>query len=95
MSTKVIQFFIKLKLKIFSEILHIILSIVLVLTPYTSADCVWYDKCYRVGIHDQNCPYEGPGFPLEESPGIPHRKAIEVLQKRCPELYEGGELILF
>lgn len=50
-----------------------------------SADCVWYGTCRFDGNHYQNCPYDGPGFPLdaENEP-----EAVAIMQRRCPEYFK-------
>lgn len=60
------------------------------LTP-VSADCVWYDTCRFDGIHWQNCPYDGPGHPLDT---VADPDAVEIIQRRCPEYYNSPDELL-
>lgn len=48
------------------------------------SDCVWYDVCHSINGFDQNCPYNGPGYPMKTEAGW------EILQRRCPELNTDG-----
>lgn len=41
-----------------------------------------YDVCNRNSVHDQNCPYTGPGYTLNDN------EAEEILLKRCPDIYK-------
>lgn len=53
-----------------------------------SGDCVWYDTCRFDGYHWQNCPYNGPGYPLDP---VENPEAIEIIQRRCPEYYSSTD----
>lgn len=59
----------------------LLLSAVL-LTAGIEGDCVMYDVCNKNQVHDQNCPYEGPGYALNDP------EAEEILLRRCPDIYQ-------
>jgi hypothetical protein len=44
-------------------------------------DCVMRDVCNTNGFVDQNCPYDGPGIPLNNP------EAENVLLKLCPDFF--------
>lgn len=45
-----------------------------------------YDVCATRGIHNLNCPYDGPGIPLR------NKEAEDILKNRCPEIFEDGKI---
>lgn len=49
--------------------------------------CMWFGVCNVEGSHAQNCPYDGPGMPLNQSDHV----ALEIIQRRCPEYYNSPE----
>lgn len=51
------------------------------LTNGIKGDCVMYDVCNTNGFTDQNCPYDGPGFVLNDE------AAEEILLRRCPDFF--------
>ena len=52
------------------------------LTAEIKGDCVMYDVCNTNQVHDQNCPYDGPGILLN------NQEAEEILLRRCPDIYK-------
>lgn len=72
-----------------SPLLATLLAIFLVAPPLlVTGDCIWHDVCRFDGNHWQNCPYDGPGFPLDP---ITDAEAIEIIQRRCPEHYKSTD----
>lgn len=61
----------------------LLLALCIVGPSLVAADCVWYGTCRFDGTHWQNCPYDGPGFPLNPVTD-PH--AVDIIQRRCPEV---------
>lgn len=51
------------------------------LTGEIKGDCVMRDVCNTNGFVDQNCPYDGPGIPLNDA------EAEKILAKLCPDFF--------
>ena len=64
-----------------TAILLAVFTIVSVGPVLVASDCVWHGVCNFDGTHYQNCPYSGPGYPLNND------SAIEIIQRRCPEVH--------
>lgn len=47
--------------------------------------CIWNKICYKT----YNCPYDGPGEPLND------QIAIEILRQRCSDIYNDSEKKVF
>lgn len=65
-----------------------LLAVLVVGPALVASDCIWYDTCRFDGYHYQNCPYDGPGFPLD--PEL-NPEAIEIIQRRCPEYHSSPD----
>uniref|UniRef100_A0A1B0D1E4 Uncharacterized protein n=1 Tax=Phlebotomus papatasi TaxID=29031 RepID=A0A1B0D1E4_PHLPP len=77
-------------MKIFSEFL--IFASLLIGGHQVSGDCVWYDVCNVDGRGKyQNCPYNGPGFPLDLTQDP---EAGEILRRRCPDIFTNDDMPL-
>ena len=49
--------------------------------------CIWYKTCYEdEDLNVYNCPYNGPGFALEDE------RSIEIMLNRCPDIYKDRKL---
>jgi hypothetical protein len=51
------------------------------LTAGIKGNCVMRDVCNTNGFVDQNCPYDGPGIPLNNP------EAEKALLKLCPDFF--------
>lgn len=61
--------------------IFIVLLSLLVVVFAESDHCIWYGVCYGTEPKEFNCPYNGPGLPLDDE------DAQEIMLRRCPELY--------
>lgn len=68
-------------LDLFKHLFSALLLSTVLLTTGIKGDCVMYDVCNTNRVHDQNCPYNGPGFVLNDV------EAEEILFRRCPDIF--------
>lgn len=52
------------------------------------SDCVMYDICNKKGTLAQNCPYDGPPKPLNDT------DAIEILKRMCGDFFTDGTVFI-
>jgi hypothetical protein len=76
-----LNFFLSLLVDLFRHLLTALLLSFTILTAGINGDCVMYDVCNTNGFVDQNCPYDGPGIPLNNP------EAEKILQKLCPDFF--------
>lgn len=55
-----------------------------IFTNQADGNCAMYDVCNSNGITDQNCKYDGPGKPLNNT------EAAEILRRRCVDFFTDG-----
>jgi hypothetical protein len=69
-------------LDLFRQVLTAFLALT-ILTHEIKSDCVMRDVCNTNGFVDQNCPYDGPALPLNNT------VAEDILAKLCPDFFNG------
>lgn len=59
------------------------------MTAVIKCDCIMRDVCNTNGFVDQNCPYDGPGLPLNDI------ETEEILLTLCPDFFNDRKYDLF
>lgn len=65
--------------------LFVLLALAAVVSCQNQTHCVWRGVCQKEELRIYNCPYDGPGEPVNDG------AAEEILFRRCPHLYKDSE----
>lgn len=64
------------------RLLIVLFSVITTVLSQDQPQCIWYKVCYTDDYDKaHNCPYSGPGFPLEDEEGQ------QIMLNRCPDIF--------